>query len=309
MNHFIHLKDISAKDLKKILVDAKKRKQKRSKLNTLQPDKDSPLKGKLLIQMFEKSSLRTRLSFYLAIKQLGGGTITLRSNELHLGEGGESLEDTAKILSTYGDGFMLRTDSDEKVESFKKYLSIPIINGLSPSSHPTQVLSDVFTVEEIKKKPISKLNIAWIGDCNNVLNSLIAASVKFSFKLSIGCPKKYEPKKFVLDWVKNKNKKIYIFNDSKKAAMNADIIFSDKVISLNDRVNKKNKINDFKNFKVNRNLISFAKKDCTFLHCLPRGLEVDDDIFKSKKSKVWLQALNRVHVQKSILLYCLGKLR
>ena len=194
MNHFIHLKDISAKDLKKILVDAKKRKQKRSKLNTLQPDKDSPLKGKLLIQMFEKSSLRTRLSFYLAIKQLGGGTITLRSNELHLGEGGESLEDTAKILSTYGDGFMLRTDSDEKVESFKKYLSIPIINGLSPSSHPTQVLSDVFTVEEIKKKPISKLNIAWIGDCNNVLNSLIAASVKFSFKLSIGCPKKYEPK-------------------------------------------------------------------------------------------------------------------
>ena len=309
MNHFIHLKDISTKDLKKILVDAKKRKQKRSKLNTLQPDKDSPLKGKLLIQMFEKSSLRTRLSFYLAIKQLGGGTITLRSNELHLGEGGESLEDTAKILSTYGDGFMLRTDSDEKVESFKKYLSIPIINGLSPSSHPTQVLSDVFTVEEIKKKPISKLNIAWIGDCNNVLNSLIAASVKFSFKLSIGCPKKYEPKKFVLDWVKNKNKKIYIFNDSKKAAMNADIIFSDKVISLNDRVNKKNKINDFKNFKVNRNLISFAKKDCTFLHCLPRGLEVDDDIFKSKKSKVWLQALNRVHVQKSILLYCLGKLR
>ena len=152
MKHFIHLKDIPAKDLRKILIDAKKRKQKRSKLSTLQPDKDVPLKGKLLIQMFEKSSLRTRLSFYLAIKQLGGGTITLRSNELHLGEGSESLEDTAKILSTYGDGFMLRTDSDKKLDNFKKYLSIPIINGLSPSSHPTQVLSDVFTVEEIKKK-------------------------------------------------------------------------------------------------------------------------------------------------------------
>ena len=158
---------------------------------------------------------------------------------LHLGEGGETLEDTAKILSTYGDGFMLRTDSDEKVDNFKKYLSIPIINGLSPSSHPTQVLSDVFTVEEIKKKPISKLNITWIGDSNNVLNSLIAASVKFSFKLNIGCPKKYEPKKFILDWVKNQNKKVYIFNDPKKAAMNADVIFSDKVISLNDKVNKK----------------------------------------------------------------------
>ena len=309
MKHFIHLKDIPAKDLRTILIDAKKRKKKRSKLNTLQTDKDVPLKGKLLIQMFEKSSLRTRLSFYLAIKQLGGGTITLRSNELHLGEGGESLEDTAKILSTYGDGFMLRTDSDEKVNDFKKYLSIPIINGLSPSSHPTQVLSDVFTVEEIKKKPISKLNITWIGDSNNVLNSLIAASVKFSFKLNIGCPKKYEPKKFILDWVKDQNKKVYIFNDARKAVINADIIFSDKVISLNDKVNKKNKIKDFKKFKVSKILMSYAKKNCTFLHCLPRGLEVDNTVFKSKKSKVWLQALNRVHVQKSILLYCFGKLR
>ena len=259
--------------------------------------------------MFEKSSLRTRLSFYLAIKQLGGGTITLRSNELHLGEGGESLEDTAKILSTYGDGFMLRTDSDEKVEKFKKYLSIPIINGLSPSSHPTQILSDVFTVEEIKKRPISKLNVSWIGDSNNVLNSLIAASVKFSFKLNIGCPKNYEPKKSVLDWVKSQNKNIYIFNNVKKAVNNADVIFSDKVIYLNDKVNKKKKINNFKKFKVTQILMRYAKKDCIFLHCLPRGSEVDDIVFKSKNSKVWLQALNRVHVQKSILLYCLEKLR
>ncbi len=309
MKHFINLKDIPLRDLRRILEDAKKRKKLRHNLNTLENDPKSPLEGRLLIQMFEKPSLRTRLSFYLAIKQLGGGTITLRSNELHLGKGGESLEDTIKILSTYGDGFMLRTDSDKKIEKFKKYLSIPIINGLSPSSHPTQVLSDVFTVEEIKKKNISKLNITWIGDSNNVLNSLIAASVKFSFNLNIGCPKKYEPKKFILDWVKNKNKKVNIFNDPKKAAMNADVIFSDKVISLNDKVNKKNKINDFKKFKVNRNLMSYAKKDCTFLHCLPRGPEVDDIVFKGKNSKVWLQALNRVHVQKSILLYCFGKLR
>ena len=210
MKHFIHLKDIPHKDLRKILNDAKKRKKKRKKLSTLQTDIDAPLKGKMLIQMFEKTSLRTRLSFYLAIKQLGGGTITLRSNELHLGEGGESLEDTAKILSTYGDGFMIRTDSDKKIDNFKRHLSIPIINGLSLSSHPTQILSDIFTVEEIKKKPISKLNITWIGDSNNVLNSLIAASVKFSFKLNIGCPKKYEPKKLILDWVKSNNKKIYL---------------------------------------------------------------------------------------------------
>ena len=309
MKHFINLKDIPAKDLRKIIVDAKKRKNLRKNLSTLEVDKGSPLKGKMLIQMFEKASSRTRISFYLAIKQLGGGTLTLRSNELHLGQGGESISDTAKILSTYGDGFMLRTDSDRKIEDFKKYLSIPIINGLSPSSHPTQVLSDVFTVEEIKKKPISKLNICWIGDSNNVLDSLIAASVKFSFKLSIGCPKNFEPGKEVRSWVKNNNKKIFIYNDPKKAVIGADVIFSDKVISLNDKGNKKKKIEHFKKFKIDKKLMSYAKKDCIFLHCLPRGSEVSEEVFLGNKSHVWQQALNRVHVQKSILLYCFGKLR
>ncbi|MFL2893263.1 MAG: ornithine carbamoyltransferase [Candidatus Pelagibacter sp.] len=309
MKHFINLKDISTTDLRNIVIDAKRRKKKRKKLNTLEVDKDAPLKGKILIQMFEKSSLRTRISFYLAIKQLGGGTLTLRSNELHFGQGGESIHDTAKILSTYGDGFMLRTDSDKKIENFLKHISIPIINGLSPSSHPTQVLSDIFTVEEIKKKPISKLNICWIGDSNNVLNSLIAASVKFSFKLSIGCPKKYEPEKEIKNWLKKNNNKVYIFNDPKKAVLEADVIFSDKAISLNDKVNKKKKIKDFKKFKISKNLINLAKKDCIFLHCLPRGPEVDDEVFLGKKSHVWQQALNRVFVQKSILLYCFGKLR
>ena len=309
MKHFINLKDIPAKDLRKIIVDAKKRKNLRKKLSTLEVDKGAPLKGKLLIQMFEKSSLRTRLSFELAMKQLAGGTLTLRSNELHLSQGGESIADTAKILSTYGDGFMLRTDSDEKVESFRDHFTIPLINGLSPSSHPTQVLSDIFTAEEIKKKPISKLNICWIGDSNNVLDSLIAASVKFSFKLSIGCPKNFEPGKEVKKWVKKNNKKIFIYNEAKKAAIGADVIFSDKVISLNDKVNKKKKIEQFKKFKINKKLMSYAKKDCIFLHCLPRGSEVSDEVFLGKKSHVWQQALNRVHVQKSILLYCFGKLR
>ena len=309
MKHFINLKDISAKDLRKIIVDAKKRKNLRKKLSTLEVDKGAPLKGKMLIQMFEKASSRTRISFYLAIKQLGGGTLTLRSNELHLGQGGESIADTAKILSTYGDGFMLRTDSDEKVENFRDHLTIPVINGLSPSSHPTQVLSDVFTVEELKKKSISKLNICWIGDSNNVLDSLIAASVKFSFKLSIGCPKKFEPGKEVKTWVKKNNKKIFIYNDPKKAVKGADVIFSDKVISLNDKVNKKKKIQQFKKFRIDQKLMSFAKRDCIFLHCLPRGSEVSDEIFLGNKSHVWQQALNRVHVQKSILLYCFGKLR
>ncbi len=309
MKHFINIKDIPSKDLRKILDDAKKRKNRRKNLNTLDIDKDRPLRGKLLIQMFEKPSSRTRLSFYLAIKQLGGGTLTLKSKEIHLGKGGESLEDTAKILSTYGDGFMLRTDSDNKIDEFCKYSNIPVINGLSPSSHPTQILSDVFTVEEIKKKPISKLNISWIGDCNNVLNSLIAASIKFSFHLNVGCPKNYKPKKFILDWVKKNKSNINIFHDPKKAVKNADVIFSDKVISLNDRVDIKQKIKEFKKFKIDEKLLNSAKKNVIFLHCLPRGNEVTNKVFLGKKSHVWQQAANRVHVQKSILLYCFDKLR
>ena len=309
MKHFINLRDIPAKDLRKILTDAKKRKLARKNSSNLQIDRLVPLKGKLLIQMFEKSSLRTRLSFYLAIKQLGGSTLTLRPDELHLSKGGESIQDTAKILSNFGNAFMLRTDDDKKLEEFRKFLSIPIINGLSPSSHPTQILSDVFTVEEIKKKPINNLNISWIGDCNNVLNSLIAASIKFSFKLTIGCPKNYQPNKKILSYVKSKTNKISIFSDPNKAVKDADVIFSDKVISMNDKVNKKNKLKHFRKFKINKKLIKYAKKDCIFLHCLPRGEEVDEKIFLSKRSKVWQQAANRVHVQKSILLYCFGKLR
>tara|TARA_B100001027_G_scaffold82946_1_gene56831 strand:- start:1353 stop:2282 length:930 start_codon:yes stop_codon:yes gene_type:complete len=309
MKHFINLENIPAKDLRKILIDAKKRKKARKKLNNLEIDKGAPLRGKLLIQMFEKSSLRTRLSFYLAIKQLGGSTLTLRPDELHLLKGGESIEDTAKILSNFGNAFMFRTDNDFKLEEFGKYLSIPIINGLSPSSHPTQILSDVFTVEEIKKKLISKLSICWIGDSNNVLNSLIAASTKFSFKLKIGCPKNYRPNPKIINYIKKKGNKVSIFYDPKKAAEDADVIFSDKVISMNDKVNKRKKLNSFKKFTIDKKLMSFAKKDCIFLHCLPRGSEVNDEVFLSKQSKVWHQALNRVHVQKSILLYCFGKLR
>ena len=309
MKHFINIKDILSKDLKKIILDAKNRKNKRKKLNTLDVDKDSPLKGKMLIQMFEKSSLRTRLSFYIAIKQLSGGSLTLRADELHLNEGGESLQDTAKIISTFGNAFMLRTDSEHKLEILKKHMTIPVINGLSPKSHPTQVLSDVFTIEEIKKKSISKLQICWIGDSNNVLNSLIEASAKFSFKLNIACPKNYEPEKKIINWASKNKGKIKIYNECKKAAIGSDVIFTDKVISMNDNVNKNKKIKEFKKFKVTSSVMKCAKKDAIFLHCLPRGSEVSNDVFLGKSSKVFQQALNRIYVQKSILLYCFSKLR
>ena len=250
MKNFINIRDISVKDLKKIIFDAKKRKAKRKKLNYLEPDKDIPLKGRFLIQMFEKSSTRTRLSFYLAIRQLGGGALNLRKDELHFGEGGESIHDTARILSNYADIFMLRADSDKKLQEFKRYIKIPIINGLSPSSHPTQILSDIFTIEEIKKQSVHNLNICWIGDSNNVLNSLIEASVKFSFNLKIGCPKKYEPNKSLINWAKKNKGKIQISNDPKKAISNSDVVFADKFIGIYDKKNKKKKIKNFKNFQV-----------------------------------------------------------
>ena len=308
MKHFINIKDVPYKTLRKILSNTKKRKYLRKKLKTLEIDKDNPLKGILLIQMFEKSSLRTRLSFYLAIRQLGGSALTLRLDELHLSKGGESLSDTAKILSTYGDIFVLRTDNEKKLNSFKKFLSIPLINGLSPNSHPAQILSDIFTIEEITKKNISRLNICWIGDSNNVLNSLIEASIKFSFKLNIGCPKNYNPPSEILRMIRQKSSKIKIFNSPKVAIKNADVVLTDKVISMNDKVNKKKKIKDFLNFRINSKLMSLSNK-AILLHCLPRGSEITDEVFYGKKSKVWQQALNRVHVQKSILLYCLNKLR
>ena len=310
MKNFINLIDISASNLRKIINDAKKRKTKRKNLNLLVPDKDIPLKGKFLIQMFEKSSLRTRLSFYLAIRQLGGGALNLRKDELHFGEDGESIHDTAKIISNYGDVFMLRTDSDKKLEMFKKNLKIPIINGLSVSGHPTQILSDIFTIEEIKKKPVSKLQLCWIGDTNNVLNSLVEASVKFLFKLNIASPKKYLPSKNTLKIINRKNSKIKFFNDPKKAIFQADAVFADRFISINDKVNKKKKLKDFKNFQINKNLTKFAKKDFIFLHCLPasRGKEVTSEIIDGANSIVWQQATNRYHLQKSILLYCLNKL-
>ena len=308
MKNFLNIKDLSTKELRKILTDAKKRKKKRKNFNTMDPDKDLPLKGKLIIQMYEKQSSRTRLSFHIAIKQLGANTINVKATELHLGKGGESLSDTAKILSTYGDCFLLRTDSDKKILDFSKNLTIPIINLLSPSSHPCQVLSDIFTVEEIKKKQISKLNICWIGDCNNVLNSLIAASIKFNFKLNIGCPKNYSPPRFIMKWIDENKNKINIYHDPYKAAKNADVVFSDKVFSLNDKGDKKKKIKDFENYRINSKLMKITRTNSIFLHCLPRGNEVSENVFLSKKSKVWQQAYNRVHVQKSILLYCFGKL-
>ena len=309
MKNFTEIEKVSIKDLKKILLDAKVRKSRRKKFSTLEPDKDLPLKGKLLIQMFERSSLRTRISFYIAIKQLGGSAITLKPDELHVDKGQESLSDTARVISAYADAFLIRTKEENKLDILEQNLTIPLINGLSPKSHPAQILSDIFTIEEIKKIPINKLNISWIGDANNVLNSLIEASIKFSFKLNIGCPKEFMPSKKIIKLAKKKNRGIKVYNNSKDAIKNADVLLTDKVISMNDKVNKLEKLKKFKKFRINKELLKKAKKDILVLHCLPRGNEISEQVFQIYKNQIWQQAYNRICVQKSILLYCFNKLR
>ena len=304
MKHFIEIKDISAKDIRSIIENSKKRKKDRSNYR-----KETFFKNKLMIILMEKPSLRTRMSLLGAAYAGGGRAITLRSDEIHLGSKGESIKDTAEILSRSGDLFVFRTTDHDKVLEFKKHLSIPLICGLSNKAHALQVVSDVQYIEDTLGKNISKIAVSWIGDGNNnVINSLIEISAKLNFKLNIGCPKKYEPNKNLLSWVRKNKGKIKIFNDIKKAATGSDVLFTDKVISMNDKVNKSKKLKDFKKFKVTSKVMSYLKPNGIFLHCLPRGTEVSNEVFLSKQSKVWQQALNRIYVQKSILLYCFEKL-
>ena len=240
MRKFINIADINKKELRIILDNAKLRKEKRSGINKNAIDPDAPLDGKILIMIFEKPSTRTRISFDLAVKQLGGKSLILNPDEIHYGTGNESLYDTAKILSQYADIVMLRTHAHKNIVEFSKYLDVPIINGLTDLSHPCQIMSDIMTFEELKG-PIKNKKFAWLGDGNNVVYSLIEASVQFGFELSIACPKGYEPNKKILDWAKKNNSKILITKDPIVAAKNADCIMTDKWISMSDKINKNKK--------------------------------------------------------------------
>ena len=244
MRNFINISDINKIDLRKIIDNAKSRKGKRSTLNKNAIDPDAPLDGKILIMLFEKPSTRTRISFDLAVKQLGGKSLILNPDEIHYGSGNESLHDTAKILSQYADIVMLRTYSHKNVLEFSKNLNVPVINGLTNLSHPCQIMSDIMTFEELKGS-IKNKKISWLGDGNNVLYSLIEAAVQFEFQLSIACPKGYEPNKKILQWAKKNNGNIFVTKDPLKASIAADCIMTDKWISMNDKINKKKKEKSF----------------------------------------------------------------
>ena len=306
MKNFINIADIDKKELRLIIDNAKTRKEKRSTLNKNTIDQDAPLNGKILIMLFEKPSTRTRISFDLAVKQLGGKSLILNPDEIHYGAGNESLYDTAKVLSQYADIMMLRTHSHKNIENFSKYLEIPLINGLTDLSHPCQIMSDIMTFEELKGT-IKNKKIAWLGDGNNIVYSLIEAAVKFDFELNIASPKSCEPNKEILQWAKKNNGNILLTKDPVKAVNAADCVMTDIWISMGDKTNKSKKKRVLKPYQVNKKIMKAANKDSIFMHCLPasRGEEVTNDVIDGKQSVVWLEALNRIHAQKSIIEWCL----
>jgi len=307
MRNFLNISDPSSQDLREIIEEAKIRKSKRKYLNKSEADSDQPFAGKSMIMIFEKPSTRTRISFDIAAKQLGGFSIILNPDVIHYGKGDESIKDTAKIFSQYADIVMIRTSLHKNLAEFAKHSDIPVINGLSEQSHPCQIMSDILTFEEIKGN-IKDKTIAWLGDAdNNMSNSFIEASAKFGFKLNIGCPNKYKPSKSIMTWAKKNKSNITITKNPNEAVKNADCVMTDKWVSMNDKVDKKKKKQILKSYQVNKKIMKLAKSDAIFMHCLPvgRGEEATDEVVDGKQSVVWTQALNRVHTQKSIIDWCL----
>jgi len=308
MKNFLNISDLSSYELRKVIEEAKTRKLKRKDLNKSAADFDQPFVGKTMVMIFEKPSTRTRISFDIAAKQLGGSSIILNPDVIHYGKGDESIKDTAKVLSEYADIIMMRTSSHKNLVEFAKYSDIPVINGLSEQSHPCQVMSDILTFEEIKGN-IKNKTITWLGDGNNNMsNSYIEASAKFGFKLNMGCPDKYKPNKNIIAWAKKNKANIIITKNPNEAVKNADCVITDKWVSMNDKVDKKKKKQILKGYQVNKKIMKLAKSDAIFMHCLPvgRGEEATDEIVDGKQSVVWTQALNRVHAQKSIINWCLN---
>jgi len=282
--------DLSKKDIEEILdlaMEMKRGNEKRKFLN-----------DKNVAMIFEKQSTRTRVSFEVAMRQLGGYAIYLNKNDLQLGRG-ESIQDTAKVLSRYVDGIIVRTFEHETVEEMAKYSSVPVINALTNLEHPCQSLADLFTIKEFKGD-LKGLKLVWIGDVNNVCNSLILISSLFGINISIGSPRDYGPSRYILDKLDGH---IKYYNDPYKAAEDADIIYTDVWVSMGNEDEKDKREIDFKEFQVNQKLLSHAKKDAIVMHCLPaiRGKEITSDVMDGKNSVIFDQAENRLHTQKALL--------
>ncbi|MCK5424766.1 MAG: ornithine carbamoyltransferase [Emcibacter sp.] len=306
--HFLDLAALDQSEAREIIEKAKALKATATEdghgKGFIHPDR--PLADKSLAMVFEKPSTRTRVSFEMSIHQLGGTAIVLQGNDMQMGRG-ETVSDTAQVLSGFVDAVMLRADSHEALLEMAAHATVPVINALTDFSHPCQVMADVLTFEE-HRGSIKGKKIAWSGDGNNVAVSWIHAAVLFDCELVLACPKEFCPPTQVLEWANNNGGRVTLTHDPDEAAKDADCIITDTWISMGD-TDVDERIAILTPFQVNRKLIQSAKKDSLFMHCLPahRGEEVTDEVIDGPQSVIWDEAENRLHIQKSILMWCFGK--
>jgi ornithine carbamoyltransferase len=297
--HFLDLIDIAPSDLRGIIEDSRAMKQRG------RDQGDRAIAGKVLAMIFDKPSTRTRVSFDVAMRQLGGQTTVLTGQEMQLGRG-ESVADTARVLSRYVDAIMIRTLDHDMLIELARHATVPVINGLTRRSHPCQIMADVLTFEE-HRGSIRGRKVAWTGDANNVLASWMHAACQFEFELAIATPPELAPKQPVLDWIRSSGADIRIWEDAERAVAGADCVVTDTWVSMGDRDGER-RHNLLKPYQVNARLMRNAKPEAIFLHCLPahRGDEVTEDVIDGPQSVVFDEAENRLHAHKGILVWCLN---
>ena len=305
--HFLNLADAGGDAIAAMLNDAIDRKAARQGWPKGKADADAPLAGHTLAMVFEKNSTRTRTSFEMAMKHLGGDSIFMASGQMQLGRG-ESVADTARVLSRYVDAIMIRTDEHAKVEELAHYASVPVINGLTDLSHPCQIVADLLTITE-HNKALPALELAWLGDGNNVLNSIVEAAGLFKFNVRIAVPQGYESDDSFIESARAAGANVTLTRDAAEAVRGADVIVTDTWVSMGQE-HADNKIAAMMPYQVNEQLMAMAKADAKFLHCLPahRGEEVTDAVIDGPQSVIWDEAENRLHAQKSILRWCFGQI-
>lgn len=307
VRNFLDLSDAGGDAIAAMIGDAIDRKAARQGWAKGRPDADKPLDGRVLAMIFEKNSTRTRVSFDIGMRQLGGSSLILDSGTSQLGRG-ESIADTARVLSRMVDAIMIRTDDHAKAEELAHYAHVPVINGLTDRSHPCQIVADLLTIIE-QGKPLPGLEVAWFGDGNNVLHSILEAAGLMKFNVRVATPAGFEPEAEFVEIARAGGSKVTLTQDAAVAADGADIVVTDTWVSMGQE-NVENKLGAMEPFRVDEALMAKAKQDARFLHCLPAhvGDEVSADVFESGQSLVFDEAENRIHAQKSILLWCFGLL-
>ena len=298
MNGLISIFDLTRADIEAILESAAVLKEERRSGSRRRDD----LEGRILALIFEKPSTRTRISFEVAMLELGGDAISLNWNELQLGRG-ERIKETAEVLSSYLDAVMIRAYAHSTIEEFARYASIPVINGLSDLEHPCQTLADLMTIREYKKK-LSGIKVAWVGDGNNVCNSLIGGCALMGMELSIACPEGYEPAEHVIRMAEAMGAVIHISEDVKEAVTDADVIYTDVWVSMGDEADRARREEALRDYQVNEGVVAMAKEDAIVMHCMPVhvGEELTEAVLNSEEAVILEQAENRLHAQKALLL-------